>query len=193
MHRRVHWRGVPLRELGLPRPSRTIGSSSLAESRPAALMGTALRRFAPACGCRGISAAPGPRVLLSCASAPILFRRVGCAVARWTSGLQLPPAVRFHNTESWIDPAMGFASCRVDGRDAAQRIGLDPDPLTSLRSPRPRCSCGRALLSALGFAASFPEGDCRPFSVLMGLMPRRPDELRVPARAGSLSEVLHRP
>jgi hypothetical protein len=32
-----------------------------------------------------------------------------------------------------IDPALGFASCRVVGRSAAHAIGLDPAHITSLR------------------------------------------------------------
>jgi hypothetical protein len=94
--------------------------------------------------CRlGISAGPGPRVVRASASAPIDFRRgdrspVGgneiCKSDRpgmrmaSTSGLRLPSAVHAAGTRSsvGVDPALGFASCRVVGHFAVQRTGLDP-------------------------------------------------------------------
>jgi len=51
-----------------------------------------------------------------------------------------------------IDPASGFASCRVVGAYLRIRIGLDPDRIISLRDPADRVSLRtRTSLSAHGF------------------------------------------
>jgi len=63
-----------------------------------------------------------------------------------TSGLRLPSAVRpVITVTTRDDPALGLASCRVDGHIAVQPNGLDPDRITSLRSPTARAFfAGRA-------------------------------------------------
>jgi len=139
-----------------------------------------------------------------------------------TSGLRLPSAVRSRGLPlaARIVPALGFASCRVSGtifrasRPGSTPIGSSasgevrprslrcrraaalPNPLMGFRRPsrqkcnlRENCSgrshpCLRRML-----AARFR----RPFSVLMGLMPRPPEPASRPERASSLSEVLHLP
>jgi len=132
-----------------------------------------------------------------------VIERVGrsadsCGVDFWAS---LPSAVRRAITRPRVDPALGFASCRVVGHVSVHRAGLDPDAIINLRRPHARSFFvrPRALLSAHGFGGVLPDrnairsrqscatrshfcdhmsGCCRhacdfaaPFSVLMGLMP----------------------
>ncbi len=156
------------------RPCRTSGPSLLlarASSREHASSGGApgVRPFAgliPHPGGHDISVRPGP----TCRSrrfsrVPIIFvgmtrRAIGdttdvCGSKRAvdravdpasTSGLRLPSAVRPPSPRWQDDPALGFASCRVDGHMTVHRGGLDPDTIISLRSPDgpPFLACGRA-------------------------------------------------
>jgi len=118
------------------------------------------------------------------------------------------------------DPALGFASFRIAGTLPCIRSGSTPFEITrlgitSLR--RSAASRGQHLLSARGlrakpyparmiqraarrtplpaeqfFSSANSNFDRRPFSVLMGLMPRRSDRFFAD-RIGFLSEVPHRP
>jgi len=127
-------------------------------SRPAALLGFyAPRRFAPADGCRAISGVPGPRVV-SLAARPPRFIFVGVtdrlveAVGRrlflvrdvrllgFAPVYDPYPAAPLESVGHGIDPASGFASCRVVGACLRIPIGLDPDGIISLRDPAARVS-----------------------------------------------------
>jgi hypothetical protein len=64
-----------------------------------------------------------------------------------------------HTFGRGIDPALGFASCRVDGHESVHPLGLDPDRITSLRGLTAHLDeWPRNPQSAHGFAASFPAG-----------------------------------
>jgi hypothetical protein len=125
-----------------------------------------------------------------------------------------PPAR--HSLATPDDPAMGFASRRVVGHASAshdspsgstapgvQPAGLDPgsgSPASGFSRVAPACAAVASSLSAHGFSSSrslrYPRAirDAGPFSVLMGLMPVRPDpDSRPVNQADSLSEVPHRP
>jgi hypothetical protein len=109
------------------------------------------------------------------------------------------------------DPALGFASRRVVGHarrlttlPRVQPAGLDPgsgSPASAFPPPAPACAAGGEFRYPLmGFRrrarCGFPAPNCAadPFSVLMGLMPVRPDSgLASRSQADSLSEVPHRP
>jgi hypothetical protein len=81
-----------------------------------------------------------------------------CGVDFWAS---LPSAVRRVITRPPVDPALGFASCRVVGHVLVHRGGLDPDAIISLRRPHARSFFvrPRALLSARGFGGVLPVRD----------------------------------
>jgi len=108
-----------------------------------------------------ISVRPGPRVVRAFASAPIYFRRGdrppvgehgklegGRSGICWRRLLGFAPVcgpIRDLRRPR-IDPALGFASCRIYGHDLpCIATGLNPtgyqwgsaDPITSLRSPTP--------------------------------------------------------
>jgi hypothetical protein len=116
---------------------------------------------------------------------------------RSTSGLRSRLRSASRSNEPRDRSCLGLCLLQGWGRVSAHAIGLDPDRIISLRDPAPACSCAnRASLSAHGFSTLAPIANrrkSRPFSVLMGLMPCRPERLRGPFRADSLSEVLHRP
>jgi len=173
------------------------------------------RRFAPADGCRAISGVPGPRVV-SLAARPTRFIFVGltdrASYRRGRPGTLLVrgvrllgfapicdpyPAAHLNQLGHGIDPASGFASCRVLGACLRIRSGSTPIESSASGISWDRLSWRtRASLSAHGFSTLAPivnRRKSRPFSVLMGLMPCRPERLRGPPRACSLSEVLHRP
>jgi len=123
---------------------------------------------------------------------------VGVALDFWAS---LPSAVRIASSVLASDPALGFASCRVVGRDAAHSTGLDPDRITNLRQPTPAVSCGRAL-TIRSWASKISPTQARRkcpalqridgADALAGLNEFEPVSGQLP-QANTLSEVLHRP
>jgi hypothetical protein len=99
-------------------------------------------------------------------------------------------------TSHGTDPASGFASCRVVDACLRMRSGSTPIESSASGIPRPHVRVRTARpypLMGLQLLRRLRTGVSRPFSVLMGLMPCRPERLRGPSRACSLSEVLHRP
>jgi hypothetical protein len=217
MHRRASFlRGVPLRETdirglaGRSRRDRLLPSLGFSPGGAPGFF-CAPRRFAPADGCRAISGVPGPRVV-SLAARPTRFIFFGLTdlapgggvvgrglsfARRSTSGLRSRLRSASRSNEPRDRSCLGLCLLQGCGRVSAHAIGLDPDHIISLRNPAPACSgANRASLSAHGFSTLAPIANrrkSRPFSVLMGLMPCRPERLRGPFRANSLSEVLHRP
>lgn len=157
------------------------------------------RRFAPADGCRAVSGVPGPRVVLLAARPPRLVfvgvtsrlvestleKAVGRGLCSVRDDRLLgftpvcdphPAAPRCQNTVCHeIDPASGFASCRVGGRLTAHRNRARPrirssasgnTPIAFTRTARPYPLMGFRLLAPIANRRG-----CRPFSVLMGLTP----------------------
>jgi hypothetical protein len=157
------------------------------------------RRFIPADGCRAVSGVPGPRVVLLAARPPRLVfvgvtsrlvestleKAVGRGLCSVRDDRLLgftpvcdphPTAPRCQNTVCHgIDPASGFASCRVGGRLTAHRNRARPrirssasgnTPIAFTRPARPYPLMGFRLLAPIANRRG-----CRPFSVLMGLTP----------------------
>jgi hypothetical protein len=133
------------------------------------------------------------------ASDPIDFRRAGRSrlVEAWSAeDFFFLRDVRLLGFAPVCDPypaafklrdrsCLGLCLLQGCGRVSAHAIGLDPDRIISLRDPAPACSCAnRASQSAHGFSTLAPIANrhkSRPFSVLMGLMPCRPERLRGPS------------
>jgi len=156
----------------LPRPSHASRSLPSAHCSPGGTPG--ILPFAgllPRAGGLDISAEPGPRAV--CAARPprlifvgVIDRRVETLSKGGRSRTFLNYAASASGLHSRLrsvsptplpgnDPALSFASCRVV--DALPRIRSGSTPIGSSASgnPLPR-SCGRGLLSAHGFVASFP-------------------------------------
>jgi hypothetical protein len=190
----------------------------------------------------GISAGPGPRAVRAPRPPRLIFvgvtdrlcvlehpglgmltdlqkRSAGVEVAS-TSGRRLPSAIRVAGpleaqVGPAIDPALGFAPCRVVGHAFdVHRPGSTPSDHPPPEPPRPADFAGPDdAYPLMGFRRSSPSRlrescsrrtsgnaevaflpSCRrPFSVLMGLMPCPLRTAFAPRRTGSLSEVLHRP
>jgi len=145
------------------------------------------------------------------ASDPIDFRRADRSPARWvkdflftrrsTSGLRsrlrsasCSSTCKSRATGSILPRALPLAG--LWARVCAFESGSTPIESSASGIPRPTFHCEphvpiRSWVFTL--APMTNRRTRRPFSVLMGLMPCRPERLRGPSRANSLSEVLHRP
>jgi len=115
----------------------------------------------------------------------VVGRGLFCSTRRSTSGLRSRLRSVSRSNEPRDRSCRGLCLLQGCGRVSAHAIGLDPDRIISLRDPAARLSWRtRASLSAHGFSTLAPIANrrkSRPFSVLMGLMPCRPERLRGPS------------
>jgi hypothetical protein len=144
MHRRVPWRGVPLPKRLEPRG--LAGRLVLPSDRPTALMGfNTLRSFAPPKGDRSFLIGRAHVLFAFASSARFIFvglisplaetrmRATSRAANRddvsgqllgFDSRLRSVSGASFCSPR--IDPALGFASCRVSGTRTCIRMGSTP-------------------------------------------------------------------
>jgi hypothetical protein len=216
MHRRASFCAVfryarpDIRGLAGQPLQRAIASFLAFGARQRSWVFCAPRRFVPADGCRAVSGAPGPHVV-SVVARPTRLIFVGLdRIAWWRRPIQDcqrdvrllgfapvcdPHPAAFSAAGSILPRALPLAG--FSGACLRMRSGSTPTESPASGIPRARSFVAdpRVPIRSWVFSAC---ADCepaksRPFSVLMGLMPCRPERLRGPLRANSLSEVLHRP
>jgi hypothetical protein len=115
----------------------------------------------------------------------VVGRGLFLSARRSTSGLRSRLRSVSRSNEPRDRSCLGLCLLQGCGRVSAHAIGLDPNRITSLRDPAGSLIvANRASLSAHGFSTLAPIANrrkSRPFSVLMGLMPCRPERLRGPS------------